>query len=88
MVINGKLVSRTDLTRMVNNYIDKLAADIFVGEIDYKAIEAHFKVAFKKRAMDLSKQNVSAASRLLGINRTTLSEAVKRIKADDLLVEL
>ncbi|HON86041.1 MAG TPA: helix-turn-helix domain-containing protein [Syntrophorhabdaceae bacterium] len=81
------LNKRIDKTRLYNSFeikLDDIAISLLSTNTNQKenillTIQNYIEKIFIKTAMEISNNNISKASKLLGINRNTLSKKLKNI---------
>lgn len=79
--------NKIEKTKLYNSFaikLDDIASSLLVTEPDSKEnvllnIQKYVEKIFIKTAMEISNNNISKASKLLGINRNTLSKKLKNI---------
>ncbi len=83
----NNLNNKIDKTRLYNSFeikLDDIAISLLSTNTNQKenillTIQNYIEKIFIKTAMEISNNNISKASKLLGINRNTLSKKLKNI---------
>ncbi|HOL06375.1 MAG TPA: helix-turn-helix domain-containing protein [Syntrophorhabdaceae bacterium] len=83
----NNLNNKVDKTRLYNSFeikLDDIAISLLSTNTNQKenillTIQNYIEKIFIKTAMEISNNNISKASKLLGINRNTLSKKLKNI---------
>ncbi|MCX8111131.1 MAG: hypothetical protein N3D15_07770 [Syntrophorhabdaceae bacterium] len=85
--MNNNLDNKIDKTRLYNSFeikLDDIAISLLSSTTNKKEnillnIQNCIEKIFIKTAMEISNNNISKASKLLGINRNTLSKKLKNL---------